>query len=410
MIKKKFILILFSFSFLLFINVKAENQINESAKKIADSLKIEVATKGKKLKEFFSGNIINLKFNNKELQYKFKEKSYEVFESDILIEKGKWKLSGLLKNQIKLKAKEKKRSYYLKKISKKNKIYHYNSSPGNKDAKKTVLEIISSSNNNMDTIKTTQNDESTSEKKIVKKEKTKVKKKKKINNPLNKLSKDLNKGLKEIMGLPSNDTTAKSQKNNQQQYLLEKYRASSDLSYFFFEASINYLQSLELLYRAYDNNVEADKLVSSIDYIKNSKASEVDRLNSTKSIIDTGSVAIKSSIQDTSYILSEQGRSYYEQALPFAIGALQSTLNLYNSSKGLMENLSGSGQLSGIDLLLNNANDIAAAATIIPKIPEFSKNMVGTIRLVLSGAKEKKIRSAGNYNEALNELNLDEFD
>lgn len=409
MIKKKFILILFSFSFLLFINVKAENQINESAKKIADSLKIEVATKGKKLKEFFSGNIINLKFNNKELQYKFKEKSYEVFESDILIEKGKWKLSGLLKNQIKLKAKEKKRSYYLKKISKKNKIYHYNSSPGNKDAKKTVLEIISSSNN-MDTIKTTQNDESTSEKKIVKKEKTKVKKKKKINNPLNKLSKDLNKGLKEIMGLPSNDTTAKSQKNNQQQYLLEKYRASSDLSYFFFEASINYLQSLELLYRAYDNNVEADKLVSSIDYIKNSKASEVDRLNSTKSIIDTGSVAIKSSIQDTSYILSEQGRSYYEQALPFAIGALQSTLNLYNSSKGLMENLSGSGQLSGIDLLLNNANDIAAAATIIPKIPEFSKNMVGTIRLVLSGAKEKKIRSAGNYNEALNELNLDEFD
>ena len=383
MLKKRFTLIVLLF-FLLFINVKAENQINEGAKKIADSLKIEVATKGKKLKEFFSGNIINLIFNNKELQYKFKENSYEVFDSDILIEEGKWKISGLLKNQIKLKAKDKKKSYYFKKISKKNIIYHYNSSPGNENVKKTELEIISSNKNDINTIKTTKKDKSTSEEDLVKEEETKVKKKKKINNPIKKLSKDLNKGLKGILSIPSDDTSTQSQNNTQQQYLLEKYRASSDLTYFFFEASINYMQSLELLYRAYDNNVEADKLVSSIDYIKNSKASEIDRLNSTKTIIDTCSIAITSSIQDTSYILSEQGRGYYEQALPFAIGALESTLNLYASSKRMMENLSGSSQLSGIDSLLNNANDIAAATTIIPKIPEFSKNMVSTVRLVLS--------------------------
>lgn len=142
--------IIFLFIFFLFINAKADNQINESVEKIADSLKIEVATKGNKLKNFFSGNIINLIFNDKELQYKFKENSYKVFETDILIEEGKWKISGLLKNQIKLKAKNKKKSYYFKKINNKNIIYHYDSSPGTESAKKTTLEIISSINGNID--------------------------------------------------------------------------------------------------------------------------------------------------------------------------------------------------------------------------------------------------------------------
>ncbi len=190
--------------------------------------------------------------------------------------------------------------------------------------------------------------------------------------------------------------------------MLQKYRASSEISYYFFDASVNYLQSLELLYRAYDNNVEADKLVSSIEYIKNSKASEADRLNSSKTIIGKGSVNIQSNMQDMSYVLSEKGRGYFEQSLPYAMAAIESTLNLYNSSKNFMQNINASGQ-GGINLLLNNANDIAAAATVMPQIPEFSKNMVSTVRLIFSSAKEKKIRTAGNYNKALDELNLDEF-
>ena len=74
-----------------------------------------------------------------------------------------------------------------------------------------------------------------------------------------------------------------------------------------------------------------------------------------------------------------------------------------------MQNIS-SGQVSGIDALLMNANDLSAAATVIPQIPEFSKNMISTVKLVLSGAKEKKIRNAGNYNQALDELNLPDFE
>jgi len=169
------------------------------------------------------------------------------------------------------------------------------------------------------------------------------------------------------------------------------------------------MQALEFLYRAYDNNVEADKIVSSIDYIKNSKATEADRLNSTKTIIGSGSINIQTSLQDSSYILSETGKGYYAQALPYALGAIESTLNLYNASKSVMQNVSG-GQMRGIESLLMNANDLSAAATVIPQIPEFSKNMISTVRLVLSGAKEKKIRNAGNYNQALEELDLTDFE
>ncbi len=393
------LIILFS---LFFINANAKTIFNDISDKINNDLKIDTATKGNKLKEYFSDNVIKVIFENKKLQFKFTKNNYEILEDNKVIEKGKWKLSGILKNSIKLKPENKKKSFYFKKINKKNIIYHYNKSPGSENSKKTLIQITSSKKNFIENNTIAKSDNNN---------KSEKKKKKKINNPLNKLSKDLNKGVKNLLSLPTGNNNIAQNKNNntQQQHLLEKYRASSNISYYFFEASVNYMQALELLYRAYENNVEADKIVSSIDYIKNSKATEADRLNSTKTIIGSGSINIQTSLQDSSYVLSETGKGYYAQALPFALGAVESTLNLYNSSRGLMQNIS-SGQVSGIDALLMNANDLSAAATVIPQIPEFSKNMISTVKLVLSGAKEKKIRNAGNYNQALDELNLPDFE
>jgi len=168
------------------------------------------------------------------------------------------------------------------------------------------------------------------------------------------------------------------------------------------------MSSLELLYRAYDNNAEADKISSSIDYLKNSKSTESDRLKSTQSIIGTSSIKIQSSIQDASYVLSEKGRGYYEQSLPFALGAAESTISLYASSKNALQTIAQSGGFN-IDSLLYNAKDLAAIITILPEIPDFSKDMMQTIKLVFSGAREKKIRDEGKYSKALAELNLSEM-
>lgn len=263
-------------------------------------LNIETVVKGKKLKEFFSNNTLLLSFEEKKKEYRFQQKKYEVFEDGKLIESGKWKVSGLLKGKIKLTPESKSKPYYFKKINKKPIIYHYNKLPGSEDAIKTLVEIEEPN-------KVAKKEEP----KVVEKKETKKKDKKKSSNALLKISEDLNKGISNIFGVKSSkskDTLTENNENRVQKHMLEKYRATSNVSYYFFEASLNYLQALEFLYRAYDNNTEADKINASIDYLKNSKSSESERLRSTKSIIGTSSIKIQSNIQDASYILSEKGR------------------------------------------------------------------------------------------------------
>ena len=117
-----------------------------SSKAVAIDLGIEIAVKGKKLKEFFLDNVLLLSFEEKILkEYRFQQKKYEVFEDGKLVESGKWKISGLLKNEIRLKAENKKKSYYFKKINKKPIIYHYNNLPSAADVIKTFVAIESSS-------------------------------------------------------------------------------------------------------------------------------------------------------------------------------------------------------------------------------------------------------------------------
>ena len=93
---------------------------------------------------------------------------------------------------------------------------------------------------------------------------------------------------------------------------LSQYNAKSATSYYFFHASSNLMSSLELLYRAYDQNTQADKLQSQIRYLKESKSSEAERLKSTKQIVDVASNEIASNIRDDSIVLSDQGKVYYQ--------------------------------------------------------------------------------------------------
>ena len=400
MIKKNFLLILL----ILYSENTLAATITDVKKKTTDlikaNIKVEIPLMGKKLKEFFSNNNLLLDYQETNKEFKFQEKKYEVFEGNQLIEYGKWKVSGLLKNQIKLTPKSEKKPYYLKKIKNKSIIYHYDKLPGSKSANKTLVEIVDPKK------KVAKKNNS----KEVDKKNTNAKKKSKKSSL--KIDDILNTGISNILGTgtASPKNSVKQDNGNKiEKHMLERYRATSDISFFFFEASLNYLQALELLYRAYDNNIEADKINASISYLKESKSSEADRLNSTKSIIGTSTIKLQSNLQDTSYILSEKGRGYYEQSLPFVVGATESTIYLYNSSRGVLQKFSQLGGLS-IDSLLSNSNDLVAAASIIPEIPQFSRDLIKTAKLVLNGAKEKKIRNEGKYSKALDQLNLLEFD
>ena len=184
-----------------------------------------------------------------------------------------------------------------------------------------------------------------------------------------------------------------------------QFGSTSEVTHYFFQASGNYLQALELLYRAYDNNTEADKIYSSLEYMQNSKISETERLQTTKLVIDSSSNSIKSNIQDASHVFSDVGRTYYEKALPYALAATESTINLYAATANAINNINSSG--GSVESFFSNIQDVGAIAQVLPEIPSFVKNMNSTIRLVFSGAKEKKIRDNGNLNKKLAELDLD---
>ena len=186
---------------------------------------------------------------------------------------------------------------------------------------------------------------------------------------------------------------------------LKKYNATSAISYLFFESSENYLISLELLYRAYDLNTEADKIKSHLGYIKDSKSSEKKRLSSTKQIVKTQSLVIMNNIKDESLTLSEQGKIYYAQSLPYALNAAISTYNLYHATTNAIKNVGKQGDI--VVGILNDLNNIMGIAQIIPELPEYSKNMYQTTKLIISSAKVKKIKDSANVNKALDDLNLE---
>ena len=182
------------------------------------------------------------------------------------------------------------------------------------------------------------------------------------------------------------------------------YNVTSLISYYFFDSMSNYLESLEFLYRAYDKNTDADKLKAQIAYLKSSKGSEKDRLESTKQIINIASLEVQADVQDESIVLSDEAKINYQKALPFAFKATDSGYKLFVVSKGLVTEIKGSGNLLGT--LLKNANELKGAATVVPLIPDYIKKVGGTAKLIFSGAKTKKIKDKENLSTALDELDL----
>ena len=184
----------------------------------------------------------------------------------------------------------------------------------------------------------------------------------------------------------------------------KKYNVDSLISYYFFESLTYYLSSLELLYKAYDNNTEAEKLNSQIEYLKSSKASEKERLDTTRQIIDDASKKIQSQVNDDSVVLTDEAKKYYQESLLYAYNATDSGYKLFVVTKGLVTEVKGSTNLLGT--LLKNANELKGAITVAPLVPDYVKNIGKTAKLIFTGAKAKKIKDDKNLGDALDELDL----
>ena len=181
-----------------------------------------------------------------------------------------------------------------------------------------------------------------------------------------------------------------------------KYNVTSNTTYFYFESTDNLMGSLQLLYLAYGENVKAEQLRAQMAYNKESKYSEADKLETTRTIVDSYSSEILSKINNESLTLDSKGKDYYYQALPYALEAAKNVTSLI-----LVINETFQKGTKDADSLLAYSGEFIGLLSISKDLPKLAKDVFKTSQLVFSGAKSKKIKDNEKYDKALSELNFE---
>jgi hypothetical protein len=170
--------------------------------------------------------------------------------------------------------------------------------------------------------------------------------------------------------------------------------------YYFYESLIYFSESLELLFRAYDKNTEADKLKSEREYLQRGGLGT----DSTKKLdaFVTNNVAVSvdiSSLLQSALDLNEVGKGYYEKALPKTFEAVWSFTNFAIITVHGLEKMNTKSE-QGISNILN----VIGAVSTVPKLPEYAKTIYSTTKLITNGAKDKKIQDKGNHQKVIASL------
>lgn len=164
----------------------------------------------------------------------------------------------------------------------------------------------------------------------------------------------------------------------------------------FFAATDYFLKSQELLLKAYGKNVEAEQVRSAIEYSKNSKVSESERLANSIKVSSEMSKIIERTMDDSSLALNDVAKGYYREGLMPAARGVKTTILLIPAGKRIIN----SAEENPIAAFF----EIAAILTIIPEVPSYSSKMYQTMRLILNGAKAQKIKGTENLEANLGDL------
>ena len=166
----------------------------------------------------------------------------------------------------------------------------------------------------------------------------------------------------------------------------------------FFESSNNYLQAQELLLVAYGKNTEAAQVKEAIAYAKNSGVSDEKRLKNSIKVTTEASKTIETSMNDQSYQLTVEGKASYAKSLPHLGKGIMGTAKLKPQSQMMIANIQSNP--------MNAFAQIGGLAKVIPNIPNYIKNITTTSKLIISGAKAKKIEGSDSLDKAMSDLTL----
>ena len=174
--------------------------------------------------------------------------------------------------------------------------------------------------------------------------------------------------------------------------------AKTALMALFFESSNNYLMAQELLLIAYGKNTEAAQVTEAIAYAKDSGVSDSKKLKNSMKVTTNASKSIETSMKDESFKLSVEGKANYAKSLPFLGKGLLGTIKLRPETQSMIANIQSNP--------MNAITQIGGLSKIIPNIPGYITTVTKTSKLVISGAKAKKIEGADNLDSEMDALAL----
>ena len=166
----------------------------------------------------------------------------------------------------------------------------------------------------------------------------------------------------------------------------------------FFESSNNYLQAQELLLVAYGKNTEAAQVKEAIAYAKNSGVSDEKKMKYSIKVTTEASKTIETSMNDQSYQLTAEGKANYAKSLPYLGKGIIGTAKLKPQSQMMMVNIKSDP--------FNALDQIGDLVTVIPNMPGYIKTITSTSKLIITGAKAKKIEGSDSLDKAMSNLTL----
>ena len=174
--------------------------------------------------------------------------------------------------------------------------------------------------------------------------------------------------------------------------------AKTGLMAVFFESSNNYLIAQELLLTAYGKNTEAAQVKEAIEYAKDSGVSDGKKLKNSLKVTTAASKSIEKSMNDESFKLTAEGKANYAKSLPFLGKGIIGTIKLRPETQSMIAGIQGNP--------MNAIKQLGGLAKVIPNIPGYITTVTKTSKLVISGAKAKKIEGADNLDSEMDELAL----
>ena len=174
--------------------------------------------------------------------------------------------------------------------------------------------------------------------------------------------------------------------------------AKTGLMAVFFESSNNYLIAQELLLTAYGKNTEAAQVKEAIEYAKDSGVSDSKKLKNSLKVTTAASKSIEKSMNDESFKLTAEGKANYAKSLPFLGKGIIGTIKLRPETQSMIAGIKGNP--------MNAIKQLGGLAKVIPNIPGYITTVTKTSKLVIIGAKAKKIEGADNLDSEMDELAL----